>query len=502
MKNEKVKINKWFAFCILHFAFLITGVAYAQETPPLPSPPRSFTLPKPVEKTLPNGLRVIVVQTKNVPLVTAQLLVKSGGEKDPKNLSGLADFTASLLTKGTKTRSATKIAEEIEFLGGSINAGAAWDFSNISVRVTSDKVDQALAVMSDVVKNPAFSQEEIDRYREQLIDDLSVRMKQPGTVASFVSNNLVFEENYKVNYDHPLPGTPESVQRIQGKDLAEFHRLFYVPENTVLVFTGDLVPAAAFSLAGKWFGLWKNLKKEKSVFMIGDTPPKKKPIEDGRKVQQILVVDMPDSGQAAVQFVKESFNRFDENFYKASVYNSILGGGYSSRLNQEVRIKRGLSYGAGSSFAMRNTGGIFRMSTQTKNESAGEVAELFVQELEKFGTSDIPQSELTPRKSVLTGDFGRDLATTGGLSGIVGELAVYGLPLSQINTYIQNINAVSANDIKALAKQRLKPIDGYLVIVGDYNKFAEDLKKRFDKTPIRVIPLDKLDLENENLEKK
>lgn len=495
MKNEKLKIVSLLsAFCILHFVFLI-GVNAQNQLPP-PSAPKSATLPKPVEKTLPNGLRVIVAQTKNVPIVTAQLLIKSGGEADPQNLSGLADFTASLLTKGTKSRSATQIAEEIEFLGGSIGAGAGWDSSNVSVRVTNDKTDKALAVLADAVMNPTFKQEEIDRYREQLLDGLSVQMKQPGAIANNVANKLVFSS---LGYAHPLSGTPESVQRIKQTDLVQFHKDYFAADNAVLVFTGDILPSQAFLLANKYFGkLPKKTNKPNAMQAVGSFAP---PIP-GAKVQQILVVDLPNSGQAAVQYVQESIERKNPNYYKANVLNSILGGGYSSRLNQEVRIKRGLSYGAGSSFGMRRDGGIFRMSTQTKNESAAEVAELFVQELNKIGTNDVAETELTPRKSVLTGEFGRGVATTDGLAGTIGNLAVYNLPLADINSYIQNTNNVNGNEVKEFAKNALMSAMGRIVIVGDAKIFMDDLKKRFDKTPILVIQADKLDLESSNLEKK
>lgn len=487
---------KSYTFYLLPFTLLIPFTLFAQDQLPPPSAPKVVSLPKPVEKTLPNGLRVIVAQTKNVPIVTAQLLIKSGGESDTGNLSGLADFTASLLTKGTKSRSATQIAEEIEFLGGSIGAGAGWDSSNISVRVTNDKTEKALTVLADTVMNPTFKQDEIERYREQLLDSLSVQMKQPGAIAGNVANKLAFGPQSM--YSHPLTGTPESVQRIKQSDLFDFHQTHYTSDNAVLVFTGDIVPAQAFLLASKHFG---KMKKSKPRAMLGDPAFAETP-RNINELKEIVVVNLPSSGQAAVNYIQPSIERGNGDYYKASVLNSVLGGGYSSRLNQEVRIKRGLSYGAGSSFGMRRAAGVFRMSTQTKNESAAEVAELFVQELIKMGTSDIVEAELTPRKSVLTGEFGRNVATTDGLAGTIGSLAVMNLPLSDINSYIQQINSVSAAEVKTFAKNNLTADKGVVVIVGDSKIFMDDLKKRFPKTTIRIIQADKLDLESDTLEKK
>lgn len=487
-----------FTFYLLPFTFPNPVTAQIPE----PAAPRSFSMPQPVEKTLPNGLRVIVAQTKNVPIVSVGLLVRSGGERDPKELAGLADFTASLLTKGTKTRSATQIAEEIEFLGGVIGSNSGWDSSGVTIRVTSDKVEKALTILSDVVLNPTFAQEEIDRYRDQLLDNLSLQMKQPGAIATNVSNKLAFGK-YSI-YSHPINGTPESVQRIKQSDLVKFHQDKYLADNAVIVFTGDISSETAFQLAEKYLSQMPKSVSSGIGTGSGSGAGSGSGINDIEKgkLQNIVVVDLPNSGQAAVQYVQPSLRRRSPNYYEANVLNSVLGGGYSSRLNQEVRIKRGLSYGAGSSFGMRRDGGIFRMSTQTKNESAGEVAELFIQELNKIGTSDLSENELTPRKSVLTGGFGRNVATTDGLAVTIGNLAVNYLPLSDINSYIQNTNAVTADAIKTFAAGNLTADKGVIVIVGDSKKFMDDLKKRFPSTNIRVILADKLDLESDNLEKK
>src|SRR5256714_7300824 len=195
-----------------------------QETPPPPAAPRSVAVPKPVERTLKNGLRVIVVEHHSTPLVAAQLTVKNGGEVDPANLSGVADMTAELLTKGTKTRTAPQIAQEIEALGGQLNSGAGWDASRASVNVLSSKTEPALAILADVVRNPVFKDEEIERLRQQYLDSLSVGMNSPGTLASWVASRVVFGGG---PYGHPVSGTPESIQRIKRDDFVALHQKFY-----------------------------------------------------------------------------------------------------------------------------------------------------------------------------------------------------------------------------------------------------------------------------------
>ncbi|HEY0172947.1 MAG TPA: pitrilysin family protein, partial [Pyrinomonadaceae bacterium] len=222
------------------------GAATPQETPPAPAAPRSVNVPKPAERTLANGLRVIVIENHATPLVGAQLMVKNGGEVDPAELSGLADMTAELLTKGTKTRTAPQIAQEIEALGGVIGSGAGWDASRASVNVIASKTEPAMTILADVVRNPVFKEEEIERLRQQYVDNLSVGMNSPGTLASWVASRVVFGGS---PYGHPVSGTPESIPRIKREDVVRLHSNFYRPDNAVLVIGGDIKADDAFKLA-------------------------------------------------------------------------------------------------------------------------------------------------------------------------------------------------------------------------------------------------------------
>jgi zinc protease len=504
MENRKlVTINKIlkkiiFAFCLLTFAFALRVHAQSEQ-PPAPAAPRVVTVPKPIERTLKNGLRVIVVERQNVPLVTAQLLVKSGGEIDPENLAGAADMTAELLTKGTKTRSATEIAEQIDFLGGTINSGASWDFSSVSVRVMSDKLGAAMAIMADAVQNPAFAQEEIDRYKKQTLDELEVNLRQPGALANFAINRIILSRNY----GHLLTGTPESINRISRENLVEMHKMFYEPANSVLIIAGDIKPETAFDFAQKNFESWKPQKLKNPRFVLVGAPTRGSATVNGIKimfVEKITVIDLPSAGQAAVSVGSIGIGRDAKDYFPAIVTNSIFGGGYSARLNQEIRIKRGLSYGARSDLQTRRIGGIFSTRTQTKNESAAEVAQVVVDELTKLAGNAVEASELTPRKSVLTGDFARDLETTNGLVERIGELALYNLDLNQINSFIQNVETVSGADVQTFSKNlTASPLN--IVIVGDAQKFLPDLQKRFAGTRIEVIPIAELDLNRTDLRK-
>ena len=472
-------------------AGLVFGIqAFAQtEVPPAPGAPRSVSIPPIKENRLSNGLTVAVVERRTVPIVTIQLMIKRGAASESEKKAGLANLTASMLTKGTKTRNATQIAEEIEFLGGSIGNGAGWNNSNISVTVTSDKLDQAMAILADVALNPNFDQKELDLLKSQTLDGLTYNLKQPGFLGNYVASKYSFGE-------HPAGGTPASLGSIKRDDVVDFHSRFYTPENSVIIFAGDVAAATANTETQKYFGAWESAKRDTT------TRAEKERTSNGHDlVNRILVVDLPDSGQASVTYARgiSGIGRGSKQYTSASVLNSVLGGGYSSRLNQEIRIKRGLSYGAGSSFAWRSNAVNFGTRTQTKNESAAEVAQLVMTELEKLAGGSIAETELVPRKSVLTGNFGRNLETTAGLANAIGDLYSFGLPASELNTYINNVNAVRDADIGSFAKANIN--SGDLVIVGDYTKFKDDLVRRFPKTRIKVVKAAELDMTSDDLTK-
>lgn len=471
-------------------AGVLAGTALAQqETPPAPAAPRSVTIPKPVERTLKNGLRVIVIEESDIPLVSAGVVVKNGGEIDPADLSGLAELTASLLTKGTKTRTAPQIAQEIEALGGTIQTGAGWDASRAFINVMSAKIDPAMTILADVVRNPVFKEDEIERLRQQYLDDLAVTLGQPGSVANFVAARVVFGD---AAYGHPLAGTPESLTRIKQADIIGLHSKYYRPDNAVLVIGGSIKAADAFKLAERLFGDW-----EKPASAIPARGQVGKMVRADDK-QRVVVIDMPDAGQAAVVLARLGISRTDPDYFRGIVTNSVLSG-YSGRLNQEIRIKRGLSYGARSSLDVRRETGPYVASAQTKNPSGAEVASLLIGELGRLSSEAVADVELTPRKAVLIGGFGRNLETTDGLVGQVASLALYGLSLDEINNYIRNVQSVTAADVQKFAGSRLTAKDSNIIIVGNAKDFLEPLRKQFPN--VEVIPLAELDLNSATLKK-
>lgn len=498
------------AFSFLLFLIVCFSLTvFAQkpsETPPPPSEPQLINVPEVKEMTLPNGLKVVVVPRQNVPLVTVSLLVKNGAENENQAKAGLANMTANLLLKGTEFRTATDIAQQVEFLGGSLDSGADWESSTVNLNIMSDKLGRSLSIMSDSVIRPTFPAKELDLLKKQTIDGLNVSLKQPGSLLSYVADRYAFSQ-------HNSNGTPQTVGRINRNDVVDFYYKNYTPENAVLIFTGDISAIQAFNFARLFFNSWSNdnqndIRKTQTGEIV--LPKKTDDIID-----KLLVIDLPNSGQAAVGYARklttgrivcgeregDSINCTSSTiYYPASVLNSVLGGGYSARLNQEIRLKRGLSYGARSNFDWRGVNSNFIATTQTKNESAAQVAELIKIEIQKLTDDSIMEDELTPRKAVVTGSFGRGLQTNNGLAARLRDIYLYGLNPDELNSYMTDVNNVSDSQLKDFASDNLK--GGDMIIVGDAKLFMNDLKKRFPNKKIEIIKADNLDLNKNTLRKR
>ncbi|EDY18711.1 peptidase M16 domain protein [Chthoniobacter flavus Ellin428] len=431
------------------------------------------------EKTLGNGLRVIVIERPGLPLLSAQLLIKTGAESDPAKLAGLAHFTATLLKRGTTTRSAQKIAEETEALGAKIETEGTWDATGVKLTALSSNAEPALAIVADLVRNPALAKEEIDRQRRETLDDLLLALEEPGNVAKYSASRATLG---LAPYGHPENGTPADLARITRKDVVALHDRAYHPGNSILVIAGNITAGNAFAMAEKIFGDWNGAAK-----------PAEKPVPAPVPHARAILVDMPNAGQAAVYVAAPSIAREAADWYAGKVANALLGGGYSSRLNQEVRVKRGLSYGAGSGLSTWRNGGLFIAGAQTKNESAAEVVKVVQAEIERLSKEPAPVDYLKTRQNVLTGAFSRDLETNEGYVKRVGELALYGLPLDSLESYVDHVDQITPADLQAFAEKHFTADVCNVVVAGQGKVVEKPLRALFPK--LEVVPLSKLDLD-------
>ena len=453
----------------------------AQRTPiPAAGPAVDLTTPAVETFTLPNGLEVYVARKPGLPLVSARLGLAVGSADDGAK-AGLSVLTAGLLTQGSSGRAAPEIAAEIEQLGADLGASSGADFSNVSVNAPSDVFPQALTLMADMVRHPDFAADEVERQRDQSLDGLRVSLSSPGPVAALAAGRLVYGD---APYGAPSGGTPNSLPGLTRDDVVAFHAARYRPETARLVISGDITVEQARALAQQAFGDWR---------ASGPAPAPRANPAGAPVTPRVVVIDQPGAGQAAVYVAMRSIERTDGDYFPLTLGNTLLGGSFTSRLNQEIRIKRGLSYGTRSNMGVRQDVGAFVASAQTRNDAAPEVAELILAEIARLSSSQPTASEMTTRQAILTGAFGGSLETVDGLGGQVASLALYGLPMSDLAAYAGQVEAITPEQVQAAFAEHLPASSASLVIVGDASKFIDVLRAKYPN--VEVLPLTDLNLD-------
>jgi zinc protease len=421
-------------------------------------------MPKVTERVLPNGLTVLVSEYHELPMMRFHLLVPGGGAYDPAGKEGVAELTAALLDQGTARRSAEELAREVEFLGGALGGDAGTDFSTVTGEFLSKDLDAGLDLFSDVVLHPAFPPDELRRAQGLALAGIIAGRESPAAIAEICYARYAYGTH---PYGHLSQGTEASLKRLQRADVQAFYARHYVPERAVLVVIGDAQTDDLFAKIERAFGGWR-----RGSGTLG-RPPEATRIT-GR---HILLVDKPDATQTHIRIGTSAIARTDPAYVSANVMSTILGGGFGSRLIDELRVKRSLTYGASSGFAARQVPGDFRVGTFTKAETTGEALQVALDVLQKFATGGATAEELARSQSLMTGQFPKQLETPGAVAGKLAELHGFGLPRSDLAAYPARVTATTLDDIRALAGKYVPTTDAVIVIVGPADRIAPQVAK-------------------------
>jgi zinc protease len=447
-----------------------TPDAEFRQKPPPPGAERAFKVPAVKRFRLKNGLRVILAQSNKLPLVSVEMVVKTGGAGNPKGQAGLADLVANMLDEGTKTRSALQIADEVSFLGASLTTGASWDASSISVTTLTEHVDKALAVWADVVLNPAFDDRELGRIRENLLTALARRKDSPPTVASLAFSRLLYGEAHP--YAWPNFGTEESLKSLGVEDLRKFYDRFYSPANAVLVAAGDISEADLRTKMEALLGGWK-AKPAPRV----DLP---KPQVAGKT--KIFLIDKAGAPQSSIRVGLLGIERRNPDYHKAMVMNHILGGSFK-RLGLNLREQKGWTYGVSSVFEARRTPGPWVAGGEfVAAKTAESVAEI-LKEMRGMRDVAVSDKELQETKDEIIKAFPARFSTVNQIAGQMAALAVYDLPDNELDTFTKKIAAVTSADVKKMAEKYLLPEKLVIVVVGDQKSNETALRKIAEVEP-------------------
>jgi zinc protease len=442
----------------------LSGQAEAwRRKPPILPAPRAFVMPTVVCYKLANGLDVQLVEDHRVPFITADLGIKAGSTSEPKELLGLAGITADMITEGTKTKKSKEIAEEVDFIGGGLSASSEFDNTLVSISALSKYSDRMFQVLSDVVLNPSFPEDELKLKKTNIIDELAMKRSEPDFLLEERFNKVTFG-------NHPysiIAPTKETVQRISRSDLVQFHKSEYVPNQAYLVVLGDFDLDKMKTLIDATFG--KNWQRGAPPAVQQADMPK----QHGRK---IYLVDRPGSVQASIKLGNIAISKTDRDYFPMLVANQILGGAGNARLFLNIRENKGYTYGAYSSLAARRERGSFDAEAEVRTDVTAPSLEEFLYELDRLRNVKVSAKELTEAKSYLAGSFQLGLESQNGLASRLLERRLYDLPDNYLETYVDNILAISADDVRRVARDHIDLDNVVICVVGDAAKIKPDLE--------------------------
>ena len=437
--------------------------------------------------TLENGLKVVIFADKRLPLVSYRLAFLAGDAHEPKDKIGVTSAVASMLAEGTDNYTSRELAEKIERLGATVSASSSEDFVIVAGSSLSMYSTDVLGLIAEIVFRPIFPEDELDLYKRNAIENLKFQRSQP--------NFLAGEQVAKAVYgDHPysiVSPSPGDVENLSRESLREFHRRLVIPNHAILIVVGDVEEGELMDQVRDLFGGWKRGERPSTTF---PEPPRR----DGRTT---MIVDRPGSAQANIVLANIAFPRNHADFFAATVMNQILGAGASSRVFMNLREEKGYTYGAYTRLDPKRLAGDFEATTEVRTAVTGDSLREFFFELDRIRTEEVGENELTDAKNFLTGVFPIRAETQEGLTNLIVNQQLYDLPSDYLQTYRENIEHVTKEDVHRVAKKYVRPDEIAIVIVGDAGDILPQVKDYTDD--IRVIdtegnPLDMTSFEQSN----
>src|SRR5438105_11952107 len=437
---------------------------------PAPLAPRPLNLPQPVQTTMANGLRLLIVEDRRLPLVSFRLAFRSGDANDPAHLPGLSDMMSHLLTEGTGTRTSREIAENIERLGATLTIGSSYDFTTVAASALSIYADEILDLIADVTLHPTFPQNEVDLARENTKQLLIQQRAQPNFLASERVAQVIFGA-------HPyssISPTEEMLDALTRDDLLSFRVSTFIPNNAELVVIGDFQHDTLIARIEALFAGWSPGDSSRIVW----------PALPKRTARTIYLVDRPGSAQSNIVIANEAITRTSPDYFPMLLMHTILGANASSRLFMNLREHKGYTYGAYSNLDARRLAGTFRATAEVRTAVTGASLQEFFYELDRIRNDAVSDEEITNAKSYLSGVFPIRIETQDGLIDQIVNIKMLDLPDDYLRTYRDQVNAVSTADIQAVAQKYVTPDRAAVVIVGDAAEVTEQVKPYSDKIEV------------------
>jgi zinc protease len=423
----------------------------------------SVKLPRPVERKLANGARLLVVESHRVPIITFHMNLASGNLRDPQDLPGLASATAALMRLGTKTRSAKDIADTIAELGATVNVGAGAESGTISVSALSEKFDAALAVMADILQNPSFPQDEFDKWKTRMRAQIEQSKSQPGPLA----NERLMKVLYPSDMRQYTRATLESLSKMTRDDVVAFYKKYYVPSRRWAGIAGDVTPAEAVAKLDKAFGSWKGGPVQELSLPL---PP---PIAE----KKVYLIARPNSVQTLLYVANLAIDRRSPDYIACMVMNQVLGAGPASRLFRVIREEKGYTYGIYSGFSASRFHNMFETSASVRTDVTEPALAEILKQFSEIRENAVPNGELADAKSAIVASFVLGLENPAAVLDRWMTQREYGFPEDYWDQYTGKVMAVTAADVERVARKYVPVGGAQIIAVGDAAKIGEALKK-------------------------
>lgn len=462
---------------------LLSGSARPMQTEDKPKqpklgPPPVLTLAPIQHFTLSNGMGVTLIEKHEVPLVQIEVVVRAGSAMDPAGKSGLASLTAAMLEEGAGGRTSLEFADAVDFLGASISAYAGQHTSGVILHTPLSKLDSALALLGDMALRPLFPADELERTTKERLTTLAQWHDQPRSIAAVLFSKALYGEQHP--YGIPSMGNERSLRAMTADDLRSFHRSAFRPNNGYIVVSGDVRGSEIVEKLERQFGGWQT----------GAVSQPSLPAVPQVEERRILLADKPGAAQSAIRIGRIGVQRLTEDYFPLLVLNTILGGSFTSRLNQNLREEHGYTYGAGSFFDFRPTPGPFTAYADVQTDVTDKALVEFMKELRGI-LDPVTDDELIRAKNNLALSYPRDFQSVAEISGQLADLRMYDLPDDYFNSYIQRVLSVTKSDVSRVAKRYLDPEKVVIVIVGDRTKIEKGLSET-KIAPIQVYSIDEV----------
>lgn len=427
------------------------------SAPPRPGAgaPRDYRFPRFETRILANGLRVIVAPVHAYPVVTVLAVVEGGATRDPLDGHGLAQLTTRALAEGTRTMNALELAERLESLGTTLDTGADWDSAIVQLTALAGRVEDAFAVLSEVLRYPAFPADELERLRAERLADLAQLRAEPRGLADVYFSRLLYDPRSR--FARLAGGDEASIARLGRERVVAYHEEYYRPDATALMIVGDITVDDAVRHASRTLGEW-----------TGGAPPVTEPLDAPRFAEpRVHLVAKADAPQSELRVGHVAVPRFHEDYFPLVVMNAILGGLFSSRLNLNLREAHAYTYGAHSAFDWRRAASPFEISTAVETAVTVDALREIIAEFSGIREAPVSDAELSLATSYLIGVFPIRFETTAEVAGGLANVEIFRLPSDYFDTYRDRVRAVTATDVLRVARAHLDPTRLQVVIVGD-----------------------------------